>query len=324
MTARSVKHTGIIMAVNKPDLNVELGTVKLANPVMTASGTCGYAYEFRDFVDLHRLGAFITKSITPEPRLGNHPQRTIETTGGMLNAIGLANVGLDKFCEEKLDLLERMPMPVFVNVAGRTIDDYIAVSERCAASKAVAGLELNVSCPNVKVGGITFGTDPQTLAELVGAVRKHCPDTLLIVKLTPNVTDITVTARAAIEAGADVLSLINTLTGMAVNLEKRKCVLANGTGGLSGPAIKPVAMQMVSRVYREVARSANVPIIGLGGIQDARDALEFIIAGATAISIGTAAMIQPRCLTDTIDGIEDYLVRNNINSVHELIGTLEV
>ena len=290
---------------------------------MTASGTCGYAFELGDFVDLSQLGGFITKSITLEPRQGNPPQRTVETPAGMLNAIGLANVGLDRFVAERAPLLEKMGVPVFVNVAGKTIEEYVTVAQRLCQLPVVAGLELNVSCPNVKQGGMSFGTNPTELAKLVQAVRRSCPRTLLIVKLTPNVTDITVTARAAIEAGGDVLSLINTFTAMAIDAETRRCVLGNRTGGLSGPAIKPIALYMVNRVYQAVAKPAGIPIIALGGINCPQDALEFIIAGATAVSIGTATLIDPACLTRTIAGIGEYLIRHQIQSVRELIGSLQ-
>ena len=242
------------------DLSISLGDVKLANPLVSASGTCGYAMELSDFVDLAGMGAFFTKSSTAEERIGNPPQRTAETAGGMLNAIGLANVGLERFCSEKVPLLEKLKIPVFVNVAGKTIDEYVQVARRLAEIEIISGLELNVSCPNVKEGGITFGTDPDVIAKLVGAVRQNCKNTLLVVKLTPNVTDITVTARAAIDAGADALSLVNTFVGTAIDIEKRKHVLANRTGGLSGPAIKPMALYMVQRVYQEAAKPAGIPI----------------------------------------------------------------
>ncbi len=307
---------------SEPDLSVMLGTVRLANPVMTASGTCGYAWELNDFVDISQLGGFITKSITEQPRLGNPPQRTVETAGGMLNAIGLANVGLERFCEEKVPLLEKMPIPVFVNVAGKTIDEYVTVSRRLSQLSRISGLELNISCPNVEQGGLTFGTDPRMVHELVSAVREHCPTTLLIVKLTPNVTNITVIARAAVEAGADVLSLINTFLGMAIDTNSRKPILGNRTGGLSGPAIKPMAVHLVHRVYQEVARDAAVPIIGMGGISCAEDALEFIIAGASAVAVGTAAMVNPGCLAQIVQGIKQYLIRHNFQSARELVATL--
>ncbi len=310
---------------NQPDLSVHLGKVQLANPVLTASGTCGYSMELRDFVDLTRLGGFITKSITLEPRPGNPPQRTCETHSGMLNAIGLANVGLELFCEEKIPLLQRLPVPVpvFVNVAGKTIEEYVAVASRLHQMEPVRGLELNVSCPNVREGGMTFGKDPRLLADLVGAVRRACPDTLLIVKLTPNVTDITLLARAAVDAGADVLSLVNTFTGMAIDIETRKPVLGNRVGGLSGPAIKPIALYLVHQVYQAVAKPAGIPLIGLGGITCAHDALEFILAGATAVSVGTAVLVRPSCLVQIIDGIRTYLIRHRCKKVTEIIGSLQ-
>lgn len=305
------------------DLSVQLGSVKLANPVLTASGTCGYGFELSDFVDLSRLGGFITKSITVKPREGNPPPRTLETAAGMLNSIGLANVGLERFVAERVPLLEKMGVPVFVNVAGKSIDEYVAVAERLADLPAVAGLELNLGCPNVDQGGITFGTNPSELSKLVGAVRKRCPGTLLIVKLTPNVTDIAVPALAAVEAGGDVLSLVNTFQAMAIDINSRKAVLGNRTGGLSGPAIKPIALYMVNRVYQKVAKPAGIPIIGLGGISGPSEALEFIIAGASAVSIGTGVLVDPGCLVRTIDGIEKYLIDHKIPSVRELVGTLE-
>jgi len=300
-----------------------LGSVRLANPVMTASGTCGYAFELADFVDLSSLGGFVTKSVTREPRPGNPPQRTVETSAGMLNAIGLANIGLERFCREKVPLLEKIGVPIFVNVAGGTIDDYVTVAGRLAKLPQISGLELNVSCPNVKEGGLTFGIDPAATKKLVQAVRQGCPDCLLIVKLTPNVTDITATAQAAIEAGANVLSLVNTFLGMAIDCEKRRPVLANRTGGLSGPAIKPMALYLVNEVYEKVALPAGIPIIGLGGICCGRDAVEFIIAGASAVAVGTGAMIDPMCLPNIVDGIRDYLRRHRLKSITDLIGSLQ-
>lgn len=306
----------------KTDMSVKLERVTLRTPVMTASGTCGYAFELRDFFDFNKLGGFITKSITPEPRIGNPPQRTQEVAAGMLNAIGLANVGVDKFIEEKVPLLEKMDMPVFVNVAGKTIEDYVEVASKVKGFKAITGLELNISCPNVKHGGLAFGTDPELIKELVGAVKEVCPDTMLITKLSPNVTDITVTARAAIEAGSHVLSMVNTFIGMVINIHTRRPVLGNVTGGLSGPAIKPMALNMVRRVYQDVARDAGVPIIGMGGISCAEDAIEFLIAGASAVSIGTNMLVNPAATEKIVDGIEEYLVRYGFKSVSELTGSL--
>lgn len=308
---------------DNPDLSVDIAGVKLARPLMTASGTCGYADEYADFVDLRRLGAFVTKSITREPRAGNDYQRVIETRAGMLNAIGLANVGLDAFLADKVPLLERLGLPVFVNVAGSTIEDYLAVAEALAAVKVVKGVELNISCPNVSEGGIQFGVDAGQVEKITAAVKGVCGKNILIVKLSPNVTDITEIAAAAVAGGADALSLINTFTAMAIDVEKRRPVLANGTGGLSGPAIRPIAVHMVHRVYTRVAKSAGVPIIAMGGIQYAHDALEFILAGATALAVGTAMFVDPNCIVTIQDGIADYLTRHNHPRLTDIIGTLQ-
>jgi len=297
--------------------------VKLANPLMTASGTCGYADEYADFVDLTQLGAFVTKSITREPRAGNDYQRVIETRAGMLNAIGMANVGLDAFIAEKVPKLAALEVPVFVNVAGTTIDDYLAVAEAMEKLDVVRGVELNISCPNVKAGGIQFGVDPAQAGAITARVREVCKKNILIVKLSPNVTDITAIAAAAVDAGADALSLINTFTAMAIDTDTRRPVLANGTGGLSGPAIHPIAVYMVHRVYTQVARPAGVPIIGIGGMQYTNDALEFLLAGATGLAVGTALFVDPACLTAIRDGIADYLARYGHRNVNEIIGALE-
>ncbi|HNY79382.1 MAG: dihydroorotate dehydrogenase [Sedimentisphaerales bacterium] len=304
------------------DMSVEFAGRKLANPVFTASGTCGYADELADFMDVNALGGFITKSITLKPRRGNPTPRIVETDAGMLNAIGLANVGLERFIAEKLPLIAKMEPAVFVNVAGTTIEEYVAVVERLAGEKALAGFELNISCPNVKKGGISFGTDPAQVEEITRAVKKACGSKVLIVKLTPTVTDISVTARAAIAGGADALSLINTFTAMVIDIETRRPVLANRTGGLSGPAVRPIAVYLVNKVYREVAREAGIPILGLGGIRTASDAIEFLIAGATAVAVGTASFIEPDCATQIVGGLHDYCVRKRIASPAELTGTL--
>ncbi|MCJ7729026.1 MAG: dihydroorotate dehydrogenase, partial [Sedimentisphaerales bacterium] len=245
----------------KTDISVDFAGLKLANPVFVTSGTSGYADELADFTDLNQLGGFITKSITLNPRKGNPPERIVETDSGMLNAIGLANVGLDKFIEEKLPIIEKLTVPVFVNVAGETISEYVAVVERLATEKAIAGFELNISCPNVSKGGISFGTDPAQAAEITSTVRKAAGQKPLMVKLSPCVTDISVIARAAVEAGADALSLINTFTAMVIDIETAKPVLANKTGGLSGPAIKPIAVYLVNKVYNEVAKDRGIPIL---------------------------------------------------------------
>ena len=306
-----------------PDLSVNLAGLKLSNPTMTCSGTCGYAFEYADFMDLSKLGAFVTKSITREQRRGNEPTRIVETRAGMLNAIGLANVGLDRFLAEKVPLIRKMPCPVIVNVAGHSFDDY---TETCAAMNAldcVVAVELNVSCPNVK-DGLTFGTNPGRLKELTREVKNVLPSKPLIVKLSPNVEDVVLTARAAIEGGAQVLSLVNTFTAMAIDIYKRRPRLANVTGGLSGPAIKPIAVHMVSRVYRNVAKSANVPIIGMGGVQTWQDAVEFLLAGASGIGIGTALFVDPAAPNKICDGLNAYLQEQGVERLRDLVGALEL
>jgi dihydroorotate dehydrogenase (NAD+) catalytic subunit len=306
-----------------PDLLIQFGGLKLANPTLTCSGTCGYAFEYADFMDLSRLGAFVTKSITREERPGNEPARIVETRAGMLNAIGLANVGLKRFLSEKVPQIQKMPCPVIVNVAGHSLDDYI---ETCAAMNAldcVAGVELNVSCPNVN-DGLTFGTHPGRLRELTAAVKKAMPAKPLIVKLSPNVEDITQTARAAVEGGADMLSLVNTFTAMAIDIHKKRPRLANVTGGLSGPAIKPIAVHMVSRVYRLIAKPAGVPIIGMGGVQTWQDAVEFILAGASAVAIGTALFVDPATPNLICDGLLQYMQRMKVDRLSDLVGALEL
>lgn len=306
-----------------PDLSVNLAGLKLANPTMTCSGTCGYAFEYADYMDLSQLGAFVTKSITREERAGNQPARIVEVRAGMLNAIGLANVGLKRFLAEKVPLLQKMPCPVVVNVAGHSTGDY---TETCAAMNdlpCVKAVELNVSCPNVK-DGLTFGTHPARLKELTAAVRKVLPDKPLMVKLSPNVQDITATARAAVEGGADILSMVNTFTAMAIDIWKRRPRLANVTGGLSGPAIKPIALHLVSRVYRTVAKPAGVPIVGMGGIQTWQDAVEFILAGASAVAVGTALFIDPATPNKICRGLAEYMDKTKVSSLNELVGRLEL
>ena len=304
------------------DIAVDFAGLRLANPVFTASGTCGYADELADFMDVNSLGGFITKSITLKPRKGNATPRIVETDAGMLNAIGLANVGLDRFIGEKLPVIAKMSMPVFVNVAGELIEEYVAVVERLASENAIAGFELNISCPNVAKGGISFGRDPDQVSAITSAVRKAAGDKVLIVKLSPNVTDISTLARAAVEAGADALSLINTFTAMVIDIETRRPVLANRTGGLSGPAIKPIAVYLVNKVYNEVAKKADVPILGLGGIRTASDAIEFLIAGASAVAVGTASFVQPDTAARIVRGIRDYCIRHNVARLSDLVGSL--
>jgi dihydroorotate dehydrogenase (NAD+) catalytic subunit len=274
-------------------------------------------------MDVNCLGGFITKSITLAPRKGNAPPRIVETDSGMLNAIGWANVGLDRFIEEKLPVIREMSPAVFVNVAGETIADYVAVVERLAAESGIAGFELNISCPNVQHGGVSFGTDPAQVTKITKAVKEAAGDKVLMVKLAPAVTDISAIARAAVDAGADALSLINTFTAMVIDIETRRPVLANRTGGLSGPAIKPIAVYLVNKVYNDVAKERGVPILGLGGIRNASDAIEFILAGASAVGIGTANFIEPDCAAKIIDGIKKYCTRNKTEDIKELIGSLK-
>ncbi|UCG57397.1 MAG: dihydroorotate dehydrogenase [Phycisphaerales bacterium] len=305
------------------DLSVDFAGLRLANPVFTASGTCGYADELGDFMDVNCLGGFTTKSITLKPRKGNPTPRIVETDAGMLNAIGLANIGLERFIEEKLPVLERMTPAVFVNVAGETIGEYVAVAERLATEQAVAGIELNISCPNVEKGGISFGTEPAQVREITAAVKKAAANRLLMVKLSPSVTDIAAIARAAVESGADALSLINTFTAMVVDIETRRPVLANRTGGLSGPAIKPIAVHLVNKVYREVTKDTGTPILGMGGIRTASDAIEFILAGASAVAIGTWSFIDPGCAAKIVEGLRSYCAAKDIANISKLVGSLE-
>jgi dihydroorotate dehydrogenase (NAD+) catalytic subunit len=305
------------------DLSVNLRGLKLGNPMMTCSGTCGYAFEYADYVDMAKLGAFVTKSITREERKGNEPARIVEVRAGMLNAIGLANVGLDRFLKEKVPLLEKMPCPLIVNVAGHSVDDYV---ETCGAMDGIGcikAVELNVSCPNVK-DGLTFGTHPGQLRELTRQVKKALTRKPLIVKLSPNVEDITATARATIEGGADMLSMVNTFTAMAIDIWKKRPRLANVTGGLSGPAIKPIALHLISRVYRNVARSAGVPIIGMGGIQFWQDAIEFTLAGASALAVGTALFVDPKTPVTICEGMAAYLEKMKVERLSDLVGALQL
>jgi dihydroorotate dehydrogenase (NAD+) catalytic subunit len=303
----------------KADLKVNIGGLELQNPVMTASGTFGYAREFKDLIDLNRLGAIIVKGLSLKPTKGNPPPRIVETPCGMLNAIGLENVGLEAFIKDKLPFLQHLAPPIIVNIYGKLEEEYVELAARFDEIPSIAGIEVNISCPNVKTGGLAFGVDPHAAFSVVKKVRDVTAK-VLIVKLTPNVTDITDIARAAEAAGADCLSLINTITGMAIDIETRRPKLANITGGLSGPAIRPVAVRMVW----QVARVAKIPIIGIGGILTAEDALEFFIAGATAVQVGTANFINPAATLDIIDGIERYLHDRNIPRVKDILGTLEI
>jgi len=303
--------------VVKPDLSVELGPLRLDNPVLTASGTFGYGLEFRPFLDLGRLGGLVTKGLSPRPRQGNPPPRIVETPAGMLNSIGLQNVGVDAFIADKLPELRQHRLAVVANVFGETEAEYVEVCSKLDQSDGVTAIELNVSCPNVEKGGMIFGNDPAALSRVTRACR-DATSLPLIVKLSPNVTDIRDTARGAADGGADILSLINTFVGMAVDVERRRPVLARASGGLSGPAIRPLAVWLTWQVHQAV----DLPLIGMGGIITARDALEFILAGASAVQVGTANFIHPDAATRVLDGLEDYLVRHEIASIRELVGTL--
>lgn len=301
------------------DLSVEIGKLKLKNPIMTASGTFGYGEEFADFIDLNRLGGIIVKGTTLHHREGNPYPRMAETPSGMLNAVGLQNKGVDYFIEHIYPRIIDLDTRVIVNVSGSCIDDYVAVCEKLSPLDKVAAVEINISCPNVKQGGMGFGTTCSGAESVTSAVRKAYDGTM-IVKLTPNVTDITEIARAVEAAGADAVSLTNTFLGMAIDVEKRKPMLSTITGGLSGPCIRPIAVRMVW----QVANAVKVPVVGLGGIASGRDAIEFLLAGATAVQIGTANFVDPQVTVKAIDYIEDYLIRHQITSVRELIGGMEV
>ena len=298
-------------------MNVNLAGVELKNPVMTASGTFGSGTEYSEFVDLNKLGAVVTKGVANVPWPGNPTPRVTETASGMLNAIGLQNPGIDVFCERDIPFLRKYDTKIIVNVCGKSTKDYCEVVERLA-DEPVDLLEINVSCPNVKEGGIAFGQDPKALYDITKAVKAKAKQPI-IMKLSPNVTDITEMAKAAVDAGSDALSLINTLTGMKIDIERRDFVLANKTGGMSGPAIKPVAVRMVY----QVANAVDVPIIGMGGISTAEDALEFIMAGATAVSVGTANFINPATTLEVVDGIKTYMERHQIDDINELIGCVK-
>src|SRR5512137_2068129 len=301
----------------RPDMTVEIAGIKLRNPIMTASGTFGYGAEFADYLDLESIGAMITKGLSLKPKAGNNTPRIVETPGGMLNAIGLQNVGIETFIAKKLPFLRKVNTPVIVNLYGNCLEEYGELAARIDGIAEVAGVEVNISCPNVKQGGIVFGTDPAAAAQVVSLVRRETTKPL-IVKLSPNVTDITVMARACVDAGAEALSLINTLTGMAIDLQKRRPILANVTGGLSGPAIKPVALRMVW----QVSKAVDVPLIGIGGIMNATDALEFLLAGASAVQIGTANFLNPFTAQEVAEDMAKWLVANGVADVNELVGAL--
>jgi len=303
--------------VLKPDLRVDLGGLKLKNPVMTASGTFGYGLEFGYYMDISKLGAVIVKGLSLKPREGNPPPRTVETPCGMLNSIGLQNVGVDEFIKEKLPPLRKLKATVIANIFGETISEYEEVARRLDCAEGVSAIEINISCPNVKKGGILFGTDPREAGRVVKAVR-GATKLHIMTKLSPNVTDIKAMVRAVEEAGTDSVSLINTITGMAIDVEKRRPVLATVTGGLSGPAIRPIAVRMVWEA-RSVSR---VPLIGIGGIVTATDALQFMIAGAAAVQVGTVNFLDPGSSGRVIEGIEDYMKRHGIRSVKNIVGRM--
>lgn len=295
---------------------VNLAGVLLKNPIMTASGTFGSGQEYSEFVDLNKLGAVVTKGVANVPWPGNPPPRVAEVYGGMLNAIGLQNPGIDVFVQRDIPFLTHYDTRIIVNVCGKTASDYIEVVERLA-EQPVDMLEINISCPNVKEGGIAFGQNAASVEEITKEVKKYARQPV-IMKLSPNVTDITEMAKAAEAGGADVISLINTLTGMKIDVNRRKFALANRTGGMSGPAVHPIAVRMVY----QAAQAVNIPIIGMGGVQSAEDALELILAGATAVSVGTANFTNPTATIDIINGIQDYMENNGVEDINELIGAV--
>jgi dihydroorotate dehydrogenase (NAD+) catalytic subunit len=309
---------GIDQKIVPPDLAVHIGGLKLKNPVMTASGTFGYGEEYAPYLDLNQLGAIVVKGLSLEPRIGNPPPRIMETPCGMLNAVGLQNIGVQAFIRDKLPFLRQFDTPVIANIYAESVDEFPMLAGILSEAPGVHALEINISCPNVKKGGIAFGTDPDMAADITRRVKTET-GLPVIVKLTPNVTDIAAIAESVEAAGADAVSLINTITGMSVNVETRTPHLKNITGGLSGPAIKPVALRMVWQVVNRV----SIPVIGLGGIMTADDALEYLIVGARAVQVGTANFINPRAIPEIVDGIEKYMQKNKMTHIQELIGSLK-
>lgn len=299
------------------NLAVKIGNLELKNPVMGASGTFGFGREYEDFLDVNEIGAIVTKGVTPKPRAGNPGVRIAETPAGMLNCIGLENPGVDAFICDILPKIKKYNTAVIVNISASTVEEYAEMAWRLDID-GVDAVEVNISCPNVKEGGIVFGTDPKAAAAVTRAVKTHTSKTV-IVKLSPNVTDITVMAKAVEEAGADAISMINTLTGMVIDINTRKPLLGNITGGLSGPAVKPVAIRMVW----QVAKAVKIPIIGMGGITCAEDAIEFMLAGATAVAVGAYNFVDPSALKVVADGIADYMKKHNIEDVNELVGAVQ-
>jgi dihydroorotate dehydrogenase (NAD+) catalytic subunit len=298
-----------------PALATKIGNLTLKNPIMPASGCFGFGKEYAEFYDLSVLGAIMVKATTLEPRSGNATPRVAETPGGMLNAIGLQNPGVEKVVAEELPWLRQYDVPIIVNVAGSTVEEYVQVTKRLATSKDYDAIEVNISCPNVKCGGIQFGTNPDSAAEVVREMKKEA-NVPIIVKLSPNVTDIVSMAQAVEDAGADAISLINTLVGMRIDLQSARPILANGVGGLSGPAVKPVAVRMVY----QVSQAVRVPVIGMGGVMTAEDAIEFLLAGASAVAVGTANFVNPYACPEIIEGLKKYVEANGISSVQEIVG----
>jgi len=302
-----------------PDLQVTVAGIRMKNPVMTASGTFGYGREYADVVDLNRLGAIVVKGLHLNPAKGNPPPRIVETPCGMLNAIGLENVGIQAFVNEKLPYLRTLNIPVIVNIYGHIVEEYVEVAAVVEGEPGITGIEVNISCPNIKEGGVAFGVNPKSAHDVIAAVRKATKKPV-IAKLSPNVTDIAEIAKSAEAAGADAVSLINTITGMAVDIESRRPKLANITGGLSGPAIKPIALRMVW----QTVKSVEIPVVGIGGIMTARDALEFLVVGASAVQVGTANFVNPRATLDILEGIEAFMVKKGIQQISEIIGSFQI
>ncbi|HLV01951.1 MAG TPA: dihydroorotate dehydrogenase [Acidobacteriota bacterium] len=300
------------------NLEVEIAGVRFKNPVLTASGTFGYGLEFAEFFDISRLGGFCTKGLSLYPMEGNPPGRISETPSGMLNAIGLENIGVDRFIAERLPQLRQYDCVIVANIFGKTIDEFVSIAEKLNGQEQVASLELNISCPNIKEGGVQFGHDPKMAFRVTQAVVEVSRKPVWV-KLSPNVTDIRIFARACERAGADALSLVNTFVGMAVDVDRRRPMLSHTTGGLSGPAIRPLAVRLV----RQVVETVEIPVVGIGGIASARDALEFLIAGARAIQVGTANFVDPTCAIRVIDGLQAFCTKNKISDINELVGTLE-
>jgi dihydroorotate dehydrogenase (NAD+) catalytic subunit len=316
--ARGKRQKAIDEKLRTPNLSVDIAGLKLKNPVITASGTFGYGEEYSEFLDFNRLGAIVVKGLSITPRQGNPTPRIVETPAGMLNAIGLQNIGVKAFIKDKLPFLRQFNTPIIANFFGDNIDEYIHAAEELSNAEGVRALEMNISCPNKQAGWIVFGTDPKTMEQVVAAVRE-ATNLPLIVKLSPNVTDIGLMARVAENAGADAVSLINTITGMVVDVKKRRPVLANKIGGLSGPAVRPIAVRMVWEVYKAV----KIPIIGMGGIMAANDALEFLMAGARVVAVGTANFINPTATIEIIEGLEKFLIEEGLSDINEVIGSIK-